>query len=52
MNAGASIAEPHTAELDDQEESEQRGDSCPLRPAIAVVRAGLDNVLVGRPERA
>lgn len=36
---------------DDQEESERRGDSCPLRPAIAVVRARPDNVLVGRPER-
>jgi hypothetical protein len=35
--------------MDDEEEFDRRRDSCPLRPAIAVVRDRLDGVLVGRP---
>jgi hypothetical protein len=38
--------------LDEQEESEPRGDSCPLRLVIAVARARPDNALACRPERA
>ena len=43
--------EPHAARLliDDQEESERRGDSGPLPPAIALVRVRPDNLLVDLP---
>ena len=41
-----------TLGMDHQEECEPRGDSCPFRPASAVVGDRPDSALAGRPERA
>jgi hypothetical protein len=40
---------PPAPAKDDQEESEPPGDSCLLRPAIAVARARPDNAVARRP---
>jgi hypothetical protein len=45
LDAGVSREVHEAPARDDQEESERRGDSCPLRPAIAVVRAWLDRLV-------